>query len=502
MKKLLSMLLLCAMVLGLATSAGAEITLGEEKPVLRILNYNVSYNPNETVEYKAYVDKTGYEAVYSILPSENATETLVMNMAGADKFDMCIIQGADQFSTLMTQGALLPLNDYIDAIAPEMWDCISKEAWSGVSDEDGNVYALPFVYPMPRELTSVITVRMDLVKAAGIDTLPTTVNSFYDFCKKLQDFYGDQYIILTGPYNKGTPGNIYNIPMCIAAGFGIYSDWMLDDDGKVIYMTEHKNFNAMIEYLNRLYNEKILDMDYAINTWSNADEKMSSGRAILEIHSRESINGMSKALFANFPELTEDDLAWIPILHDEEGNASFMESRQYWSYTVVPRSAAYNAAYVVDYAWKKAQNQTYLLIGEEGVHYTWDEDHLPIPIQPIFTDERNKANIFMSIGYEDQLSTLWAARLRKSSIMWKLYTACTLEPLANEPQVMVPSPFAYNNKPAYAEYNPQLLADLNVYLTQLVTGVKGLDSLNTFMNDWKVNGGEEVRAALTEWVNK
>lgn len=501
MKKTLAIFLMCVLTLSLFVPASAEIALKEQKPELNILIYNISFTPEETVEYQVVEEVTGYKTHYNVLPSENASEVLMMTLAGGSDFDMVVIQDPAQFSTLMSQHALLPLNDYIDAIAPDLWNVISADAWKGVSDEDGNVYAMPFINVLPKEITSCITVRMDLVKAAGIEELPSTVSEFYDFCKKLKDFYGDEYIILAGPYNKGTFGNTYNIPMCITSGFGIYSDWMVDDEGKVIYMTEHKNFKAMIEYLNKLYAEGILDVDYAINTWSTCDEKMSAGRAIMEIHSRESINPMSAALYENVPTVTEDDLTWLPILHSDDGKAVFMENNSYWSYTVVPASAAENAAEVVNYAATKTFNEQYILIGKEGTHFSFDENGIPTPILPIFTDERNKSNNFMNVVQASEVSNLWAARLRKSSIMWKLYSTVTLDQTAAETDILVTNPFSFNNKAEYASNNGLLASDLNVYLTQLVTGVKTVDdSMATFMNDWTVNGGEEVRSALTDWI--
>lgn len=501
MKKIVSLILVCIMALSLMMTANAEIALKAEKPELNILLYNVTITPEDRPEYKVVEEVTGYKTHFNVLPSENASEVLMLTLSGSNDYDMAVIQDAGQFNTLMTSHAILPLNDYIDAIAPELWDIVSPETWKGVSDDEGNVYALPFINVLPKEITSCITVRMDLVKAAGIEELPTTISEFYDFCKKLQEFYGDQYIILAGPYNKGTFGNTYNIPMCIASAFGIYSDWMTDDDGNVIYMTEHKNFGDMIAFLNKLYSEGILDVDYAINTWSTADEKMSSGRAIMEINSRESINPMSAALYENNPGVTEDDINWLPLLHSDDGKAVFMENNSYWSYTVVPANKAENAADVVNFAAKKVANEQLILIGEEGTHFSFDEEGIPTPILPIFTDERNASNHFMNMVKASEVSMLWSARLRKSTIMWKLYNTVTLEAQKTDPNMMIVNPFAFNNKSEYAEYNALLFSDLNVYLTQLVTGVKNIDdSMSTFMNDWKVNGGEEVRSALTDWV--
>lgn len=508
MKKTIAILFvaLIAMTMVFANAAAEQPAVEEveEDVTLKALLYNISYDPLEMQEYKDIEALTGQKVEFSILPSENSTESLVLKIANKEPFDYIVNLGANTswFHTLRTSGALLRLNDYIDKYAPQMWDYVSPEAWAGVSDDEGNVYALPYIYPLENEFTSTLTVRWDLVKAAGITELPKTLNEFYEFCKALKAFYGDQYLILTGPYNKGTPGNTMNIPLGIAAAFGIYNDWMLDDNGNVIYITEHPNFPAFIEYMNKLYNEGILDKEYAINTWQKSDEKMSAGLSIIEMHSRESINGMSKALFANFPNLTNDDLEFIPFLTDEEGNAKFMKGSSYWSLTVIPAYSEKNAAKVIKYAAEKCENEYYCLIGEEGVHFNFDENRMPIPIQPKFTDERNRSNTYLNMVKASEVGTIWSARLRKSDIMWKMFTTTTVNTKDVADDILTTAYFSYNNTTDYANYNPNLFSDLNSYLTQLVVGAKNISSVEAFMKDFKANGGEQVRTALQGWADR
>ena len=478
-----------------------------EKVELKALIFNCGgWDPNETAEAAANEAKTGQKVHYDELPSENAAEALVLRLANQEPYDFVQNSGADAswFHTLRQSGAILRLNDYIDKYAPELYDVVPADAWKGVSDDEGNIYGLPFVYTMPTELTSTITVRMDLVKAAGINKLPTTVSEFYDFCVALKKFYGDKYLILTGPYNKNTPGNKMNIPLSIAGAFGIYNDWMLDDNGKVIYMTEHKNFTKFIDYINKLYNEGLLDSEYAINTWSKADEKFSGGTAIMELHSRESINGISKALYAAVPGTSDDTFDFIPYLKGDDGTYKFMKSNQYWAITVIPAYSTKNVGKFLQYVSKKTFNEYFHLIGEEGVHFYRDENGLPIPYQPIFTDERNKSNRFMEMVQDAEIGDIWTARLRKSSIMWKMYSTTTVNTKEDveKNDILVDAYFAYNNTTEYSQYNPNLFSDLNVFLSQLVVGAKKTSDIPAFMKDFKVNGGEEVRAALQKWVDQ
>lgn len=501
MKKTLLMLLVLACCLVPVFAGGDSEAIQEstgEKPVLNILNYNVAYNMTAAVEYQVIEEVSGYKVNYEVLPSEHASEILMLNLSMDNNYDAVVIQEASDFQTLMSAGALLPLNDYIDEFAPELWNCAKPEVWEGVSDAEGNVYALPSTSSIKKEVSHNMSVRMDLVEKAGLGReLPSTISEFYEFCKKLKDFYGDEYIILTGPDDS----NI-SIPQCFLSAFGITNDWMLDENGKVIYMTEHENFPALIEYMNRLYTEGILDPDFAINNMTTTNEKFASGRAIICMNSRGTINPTSKSLFKNVPGLDADDIGYIPYLHADDGSAVIQLNEGYSIFTLVPRGAADTAEHVIKYAASKVENQELFFIGEEGVHFIWDEDGYPTPIQPTFTDERNKANNYLMIKNDREWETQFYCRLRKDEMIWRMFSACSIDVLEEDPNLFTPAHFAYNTSTDYKKRNPSLLMNLNTYLIQLVTGVKDLDSsYSTFVKDFTASGGENVRAGLQEYID-
>ena len=84
-----------------------------------------------------------------------------------------------------------------------------------------------------------------------------------------------------------------------------------------------------------------------------------------------------------------------------------------------------NAAYTINWISEKVKNQELISIGEEGVHFEWDEDGYPVPIQPKFTDERNNSSSFMNCADMETFKIQVTARLQKAEIMWKAYTNCT-----------------------------------------------------------------------------
>ena len=159
MKKALSILLTAALLLtclagcggagsaspsGTDASGTSQSTAGANVPALKgpgnvtlkRLGYNVAWDPTTDIMVDVLKETTGYDVEYYALPAENADEKLVMEVAGGASYD--IIQcSPDQFQTLMSQGALMPLNDLLDVYGQDILNGVSEDSWRAVSGEDG-----------------------------------------------------------------------------------------------------------------------------------------------------------------------------------------------------------------------------------------------------------------------------------------------------------------------------------------------------------------------------
>ena len=528
MKKLIAMLLALVMVLSLAACGASEPASDptsapavsdktddtakepEVKAVsstghslvptgasLKALWSNASYDLNDNTEVNVIKNATGYDIQFDALPAENKQEVLVMTLGSGADYDLYSGANANTFRQLMAQGALEPLNEYIDAVAPELWDCITEEQWLGVSDEQGNVYAFPKLYTIQQEVTCALGFRMDLLAEAGITELPSTTDELKDTLIKLKKHFGDEYIILSGPYNKGTLTNS-GLPLIFMNAFGIYSDWMVDENGKIIYMTEHKNFDDLVAYMTELREAGVLDADWASAKYNDTDEKFASGKSIVTIASRESNSEVIPALEAA-TGVKLDQVEYVGVLKGPDGTCKVKNTGVLSAFAFIPRNNADKAADVVNYFKQFVANQELICIGDEGKHFN-NVDGYPVPIQPTFTDERNKSSGYTVFAHMPTFEVQFTARLRKSDAIWKLYTQCTLDTVDEvEFQQDIA---AFCPSEVYSANNNILFGNLNDYLIQLVSGTKDLDSsLAAFTNDWKGNGGEEVRADLQAWYD-
>ena len=378
---------------------------------------------------------------------------------------------------------------------------VSEDSWRAVSGEDGNIYGIPYKYPYAQEVQGFMVCRWDLMQEAGIEAIPTTIDEFYDCLVKLKEHFGDQYIIFSGPYRSASEGNgTWIFPQAIAAAFGIYNDWMVDEDGNVYYMTEHENFGKMIEFLSKCQQEGLLDPDWAVNTSSTVQEKLAGGKAIIAQINRNGLGETTPTMLETLG-LTYDDLGYIGALKGSDGTCKYMRTEAINFVTVILRGSE-NAADAVNWINLKQQNQLYINIGVEGTHFNYDEDGGIAPINPIFAEERGNSYWYIDSTNEEEFATEWPSRVRKSDAQWAGFEAVTLYANENTPEIFVNNDFAF--KPAtenYAKYNTALFSSMNDYILQILAGTKTLDDLPTFQADWKNAGGDAVQAELQAWYD-
>lgn len=526
MKKVLAMILCLTMLMSLVacgsgndpatetdqTPAGqTQPSSGGETPevpelkgpgnvTLKRLGYNTAFDPNTDINAKVMEESTGYHVEYFMLPAENADEKLLMDIAGGADYDAVNVN-INQFRTLVAQGALQPLDDLLEVYGQDILNAgHSEEVWDALRGEDGRIYGVPYMYPADHEIANFMVARLDLCAAAGITEMPTTLDEFYNMLVTLKNFYGDEYIILAGPFFQASEANeAWAIPKTITSAFGIYSDWMVNDEGKVIYMTEHEKFPELVEFMSKLYKEGLIDPDWAVNTETTLKEKFSSGKTIICCGNRGLGDFAMPALMENL-QLTWDDIGYISALSGSDGTCKYMETTAFNFVTGIPRSSE-NAADVMNWWNLRLKDDLHITIGDEGVHFNYDENGGIEPINPIFADERGNSYWYLDVTSATWGSELWPARVRKSASQWHAFSAVTVNADTDRIE-FVTNEFKF--KPAtnaYSKYNTTLFNDTKDYLLQVMAGTRTVSDLAVFQSDWVNAGGEEVRAELQAYYD-
>lgn len=484
------------------TAAQAAVSVPELKGpgnvTLKRLGEALSWDPNTDGMAEVIEQTTGYHTEYFTLPSQNADEKLVMDISGGADYDVLRLN-TNQWRTLVAQGALQPLDDLLEVYGQDILQGNSEKVWESLRGEDGHIYGVPYMYPHSHEITTYMQCRWDLMQEAGITKIPETIDEFYDCLVTLKNYYGDEYIIFTGPYTPSSEGNEnWVIPKTIACAFGIYNDWMVDDSGKVYYITEAPRFGELLEFLTKLYEEGLIDSEWAINTNSTIQEKFASGRALITAANRTLSGKCSKALIDN-EGLTWDDIGYISTLKDSNGVCTYMSSEAINQVGCIPRSSQ-NAADAINWINLKVQNQLFINMGTEGVHFNYDSEGQIEPINPIFADERGNAYYYNDCTNAEEFEFEWPARVRKSEGQWHGFSATTMNA---DQSVFVENTFSF--MPArenYTKYNTALFNNLQDFILQIISGTRSIDDLATFQSDWANNGGEDVRKEMQTWYDE
>jgi len=480
-----------------STNAASELK-GPGNVTLKRLGYNVAFDVNKDIIVGVTKQATGYDVEYYALPAQNADEKLLMEVASGKDYDVVNLT-VDQWRTLVSNRALLPLNELLDKYGQDILKGNSTETWKALSDEKGTIYGVPYMYPYGTEVGSFMIARMDLLRKAGIQEIPRTLDAFYDMLVTLKKFYGDQYVILAGPYRNAAEGSqALTFPRIISSAFGIYNDWMVED-GKVIYLSEHKNFPALVSFLAKCASEGLFDSDWAANTTSSITEKFASGKAIIACADRNLAQSSIPVLESNLG-LTDDDFGFISALEGSDGTCKYLESTAINHVSAILKNSK-NAADAVNWMNLKVKNQLFINIGVEGVHFTYDTDGSIKPINPIFADERGNSYYYNDVTNEEEFKSEWPSRIRKSAAQWLAFYNVTIKTNKERPEIFVKNAFAFMPvSESMAKYNTTLLNSINDFILQVMSGARSVNDIKTCNDDWKNNGGEAVRTDLTAYL--
>ena len=236
-----------------------------------------------------------------------------------------------------------------------------------------------------------------------------------------------------------------------------------------------------------------------MNTDSTVNEKFSAGRSIIACSNRAGVSSTTPAQIANLG-LTYDDIGYISALKGSDGTCTYMSTEAFNQISCILRSSE-NAADAINWINLKIQNQLFICIGVEGVHFTYDDKGMISPINPIFANERGDSYWYIDATNQPDYEVQWPSRIRKSDAQWAAFNAITIKTTAESPEIFVPNPFTFMPaSEAYTKYNTALFKSLQDFILQVLSGTRTIDDLGTFQSDWANNGGEEVRAELAAYL--
>ncbi|MBR1841890.1 MAG: extracellular solute-binding protein [Oscillospiraceae bacterium] len=281
--------------------ASLAFPLAEKAEISGLTNFPVGTEsePNNRTIFKRLEEKTNVHVNWKTIQGDQWGDKISLEMANLKTLPEFVFSAGFSDTDLLKyakQGVIINVEEYIDKYMPNLMKVFEQapEYRTMCTDENGHIWALPWIEQLGSEKTAIQTVgNMPFINVAWLDYLglkmPTTVDEFEQVLIAFRDNAADL------KSHFGIDGDI--IPMsCIinggnedctilTNGFGEgYGDpdngrkIVVTDDLKVICPATTEGWRKGIEWLHKLYAEDLIDKEAFTQEWSTYVAKGKSGR--------------------------------------------------------------------------------------------------------------------------------------------------------------------------------------------------------------------------------
>ena len=307
-----------------------KLPLAEKATLTGLTSFPVGSEsePNNRTIFKRLEEKTNVHIDWRTIQADQWGDKITLemsNMSTLPEFIFSASFGDTDLLKYAKQGVIINVEEYIDKFMPNLCKVFEQapEYRSMCTDEEGHIWALPWIEQLGYEKTAIQTIGdMPFINKSWLDflnlSMPTTTDefeqvllAFKDHAAELKEQFkidGD-IIPMSCILNDGDQD-----PYILTNGFGEgYGDpdrgkhIAVTDDGKVVCIAQSEGFRKGTEWLHKLYSEGLIDQEAFTQEWSTYVAKGKSGRY-----------GVCFSWdVANIAQVSMDDLiagkGWVPI---------------------------------------------------------------------------------------------------------------------------------------------------------------------------------------------
>jgi len=277
-----------------------DLPLQTKRSITGMISYptGTEDQPNNRTIFKRLEEQTNVHVDWTAISSDQWGDKINLNMANVKTLTDFVFNAGFGNSDLLRyaeQGVIINVEDYIDTCMPNLQAVFAKypEYRTMCEDENGHIWALPWIEQLGSGKTAIQAVgsNMAFINKTWLDYLglemPTNVDEFEKIllafkasAKDLQKQFGidGDIIPMSCIINDQDPNLIVN-------GFGdgigdvdLGTHIAVTDDKKVICTAITENFKKGVTYLNKLYNEGLIDPECFTQDWSTYVAKGKSHR--------------------------------------------------------------------------------------------------------------------------------------------------------------------------------------------------------------------------------
>ncbi len=281
--------------------ATLQFPLAEQATLKGLTNYPVGSEsePNNRTIFQRLEEQTNVHIEWKAIQGDQWGEKIALEMANVKTLPDFIFNAGFGDADLLKyakQGVIINVEEYIEAYMPNLTAVFEKypEYKAMATDEDGHIWALPWIEQLGANKTAIQTVgNMSFINVAWLNFLglekPETVEefeavlvAFRDNAEALQAEFGIEgsVIPLACIMNDGDQD-----PYILINGFGEgYGDpdrgrhINVTDDKKVVCSATSEGFKKGTAWLHDLYAQGLIDPEAFTQDWSTYVAKGKSGR--------------------------------------------------------------------------------------------------------------------------------------------------------------------------------------------------------------------------------
>jgi len=496
MKKTLSLILALLMLLTLVPS----MAMADERPVITWLMQGDNNVAEDNEMRQALSEKLGVDLQITYVSKEDYEVKLNSLIAGETLPDIFKTSGTTAME-LKEAGKLLDMAPYLPEYGKDILASYEEGelATLGINDAD-TVYGLNQKSGL---YVGNFHFRKDWLAKVGKE-VPTTLDELYDVLKAFT--VGDP----DGNGKNDTYG--YTAQMTTAktwehifAAYGIpYESHITLEDGTVTRYVKHPNYLRAIEYFRKLYQDGIMDPDFAAMTWVEYAEKLWNGEiGIFGFQSVGPCNNWFPGRYTfDYPEKVEDLFVFAHIAHADTGlpTGGVKPYAKTTSYTAVIASTCKNpekAVEALNFIYYTEEGQTMTYMGVEGVMFNW-------------TDKENGKYERIGVYADDTIHRAAGAYVYNTSGGWtvqnaetRTMNAYTQASQAEEMAIATDHTFIGDALESWDEYGSSLKDLERQMLANLIVTTGDVQAeYEAFIEQWNEEGGLEFEEEATEYFKK
>ena len=387
MKRLLSLLLCLAVILGTAGCASdahpagslSEAEAAEPVELEWYVNYswyNTPWGGNAVSD--AITERTGVDITF-ISPGGSETETLDALIAGNNLPDLVTLGWWEtQLSTIISQGLVYPLNELADEYDLYFWEVANEARLNWYRSDDGNVYCYPnssyspgdYNGDIPIGSNQTFLVRKDIYEAIGSPDM-TTPEGFAEAVRAAAKAF---------PTVDGQPLIPIGAHEFTERGCDSFDKFLMnflaipyEKDGKFYDRYTDPEYKRWLAMFRQLGEEGLLANDIFIDKRVQMEEKIAQGRYFCMIYQRTDIADIQRLRYSQDP-----DSVYIAV--DGPQNAAGDpytlpgSGINGWTVTMISKNCQHpdKAIQLMSFMMSE-EGQKLLSLGIEGEHYTMED---------------------------------------------------------------------------------------------------------------------------------